>query len=90
MLQKKFFWVAQQVGLSLFWLVAIGFLVAGSGATIFLWIAAAVLVAHLLEIPIAFHFLKGRPKSAVRVCLMTLLYGYTWWMPARRGLFSTI
>lgn len=88
MTQRKSFWIASNVALSVFWLAAIIFAATGKSDYWLVPIAAIVLVAHALEVPLALYFLKGRQASPIRVCVMTLLFGYTWWVPARRGIFA--
>jgi len=86
--QRKPFWIVQNLIVVAFWLFALGCLATGHTQGWAVPIAAVVLVAHVLEVPLAFHALKGRPRSPLRVVLMTLVFGYTWWMPARRGIFA--
>ena len=47
-----------------------------------------VLAVHVLELPLAFHALKGRPRQLGRVIPATLLFGALWWLPVKRGVFS--
>jgi hypothetical protein len=40
-----------------------------------------LLVAHTLELPIAFLRLRGKNLPTMEVISKTLLYGFTWWLP---------
>jgi hypothetical protein len=51
-------------------------------------LAAIILIAHVLEIPLAFRMLKDKKPQAARAILATLLFGLVWWIPARRGIFA--
>jgi len=90
MLDKKFFWVVQNLVLVAFWLAAIGSAILGNTRHWLVLVAAMVFVAHLLEVPLAFRLLRGRDASPLRVSLMTLLFGFTWWVPARRGIYTAL
>lgn len=67
----------------LIWVVGI-YLWAAKG---FWYIAAAVLALHLAEV-----FIKGIPvgvkagKSKVYSAVMTLVFGFTWWLPIQKKL----
>jgi len=88
MLDNKVLWLVQNIALIVFWLVAIGLLAMGQSQHWLVLAAAVILAAHVLELPLAFLVLRGRQAAAPRVVLMTLLFGYTWWLPARRGVYS--
>jgi hypothetical protein len=88
MLDNKALWVAQNIALVVFWLAAIGLLATGQSQHWLVLLAAVILAAHVLELPLAFLVLRGRQASPPRVMLMTLLFGYTWWLPARRGIYA--
>ena len=51
-------------------------------------LALVILIAHVLEIPLALKLLRERQPALPRLILMTTLFGFTWWLPARRGLYS--
>ena len=50
-------------------------------------LAGVILVAHVLELPLAFRVLKPRNPAPLRVLLGTFLFGFTWWLPAKRGIY---
>jgi len=49
-----------------------------------LWLI--MLGLHVLELPMAFIALRGHSVSLLRLVVGTLLFGFTWWVPARRGI----
>lgn len=51
-----------------------------------LWLI--VIAIHVLELPMAFIFLRARPVAPARVIIATLLFGFTWWIPTRRGIYG--
>jgi hypothetical protein len=81
MLDSMGFWLAQNCALGLFYLVA-------QTHHWVVLVAAVLLAAHVLELPLAFRVLRERQASAPRVLLLTVLFGFTWWLPARRGIYA--
>ncbi len=88
MLDSMGFWLAQNCALGLFYLVAAGLLASGQTHHWVVLVAAVLLAAHVLELPLAFRVLRERQASAPRVLLLTVLFGFTWWLPARRGIYA--
>lgn len=58
------------------------------GAMGALYIFAGLLVIHSSEILFAHSKLKGNGFSVGTISLNTLLFGFTWWVPASRGILS--
>ncbi len=50
-----------------------------------LW--AIVLLIHILELPLAFLLLRGRHMAWGTTVIMTLVFGFTWWVPTRRSVY---
>ncbi len=88
MLNKPLFWTSQMALLIAVYLFAAFKLVQGDSAHIVVTIAAVLLIAHALEIPLAWRVLKDRAPSVARLLPLTLLFGLIWWIPARRGIFK--
>ena len=88
MLDNKPFWALQNLVLIAFWLAALALIGSGHGGHWLVTAAAVILAAHVLELPLAFMVLRGRGAAPLRVVLMTLVFGYTWWLPARRGVYA--
>lgn len=50
-----------------------------------LW--AIIVIIHILEIPLAFLALKERAIPWGLTIINTLIFGFTWWVPAKRGIY---
>lgn len=50
-----------------------------------LW--AIVLMLHMLEFPLAFIAVRERGIGWGVTIMATLIFGFTWWVPTRRGIF---
>lgn len=50
-----------------------------------LW--AVVLMLHILEFPLAFIAVRERAVGWGTTVIATLIFGFAWWVPTRRGLF---
>ncbi len=88
MSNKKGFWLAQMIAVLVVYCVALMHIFQGHPEHRLVLICAVVMVAHLLEIPLAFAMLKGRNAQPLRVIVLTQLFGLIWWVPAKRGIFS--
>lgn len=88
MLNKPVFWISQMVFLVAVYLLAAFKLAQGDSSSLIVTIAAVLLAAHALEIPLAYRVLKDKAPSTARLLPLTLLFGLIWWIPARRGLFK--
>lgn len=84
----KRFWQGMMVG-------ALGLLALGVG----LWllspwkVAGAMLTGvvmglHVGELPMALRVSKARGVGAARAVMMNLLFGFTWWLPLKLGIYS--
>jgi hypothetical protein len=87
MFNNKLFWRAQHLFLLVFWAFAIALVITGHLNHWLVMLAAVILLAHVAEIPLALRMLKDKHPKTGRLAINTLLYGYTWWVPARRGVF---
>jgi hypothetical protein len=88
MTQTKAFWQALMLGVLVFYGYALMQGLSGGLMQRPVLVALAFLVAHTLEIPVAFRKLRDREPDPTRVVLATLVFGLTWWIPASRGLFA--
>lgn len=81
------FWLALNAlllvlhGFGLYFYVAAGF----GHPVSQLW--AIVIMIHILEFPLAFIAVQGRRVGWGTTIIATLIFGFTWWVPARRGVF---
>lgn len=73
---------------------AAGLLALGAG----LWLASPWKVAgasltgvivglHVGELPLALRAARMRGVGVARAVVMDMLFGFTWWLPLRRGIF---
>ena len=47
-----------------------------------------VLAIHVSEIPVAYKIGTGKKLSAPRTILKTLVFGFTWWVPLKKGIID--
>ncbi len=90
MTHNKTFWLINNIGLSVFYLAVLVFYW-GTGAAIThpaVLLALVILGFHVLEIPLALKILADKQPSTLRVIIATTLFGFTWWLPAKRGIYS--
>ncbi len=83
--QIAWFWRAGKIGLGLLYAAAIALAATGQADHRVVRLAAIIVVAHVLEVPVAFIAVKGRGAEAWRVVGGTLLFGFFYWLPVRRG-----
>ena len=78
-------WYALQAGLVVFWLLVplVGLL--GFHVPFLTLLAGIILLAHVLEIPLALNRLRPQNLPAGKVVLKTLVFGFTWWLPLSKG-----
>lgn len=88
MLNNRSFWYANIAGLGLIYLAAIVLVLQGQTSHWLVMLAAVIVIAHLLELPLAFNALKSLNPNPLRVVVMTVVVGLLWWVPAKRGLFA--
>ncbi|HYW04062.1 MAG TPA: hypothetical protein VFA86_08970 [Gammaproteobacteria bacterium] len=87
MTAKRAFWRTLNFLLGLFFALAVAQGVVRGLEAPLVVAAVLVLLAHVLELPAAFRAVAGRDRSEWVTMLMTLLFGFTWWVPVRRGIY---
>ena len=88
MLDNRNFWLAIMAAIALLYAGALWMVLQGHPAHPLVRISIIVVLAHVLELPLAFRALRGRNANPGRVTVATLVFGAAWWLPARRGLFA--
>ncbi len=89
MVNNRTFWMVNNGGLLLFYAFAAYLLVSGAAWTHYaVLLAGIILLAHALEIPFAARILRDKDPAMGRLALMTLLFGFTWWLPVKKGVYS--
>lgn len=87
MLDNKGFWLTQNLLILIFYaLGAFVYWTSGLGHPVVI-LCLVVLAVHIAEIPLAAAALRDKPVSLTKVALNTLLFGFTWWVPAKRGVY---
>jgi hypothetical protein len=87
-LNNRSFWIANIAALLIVYAGGLWFVLQGQTGHWLVLLSIVILVAHLLEIPLAFRQLRALNPEPLRVAVMTLIFGLLWWVPARRGLFA--
>ncbi len=54
------------------------------------WITVVLIwtILHPLEIAVSYRIGKEKGLSALRVVVMTILFGFTWWLPLKLGIIE--
>ncbi len=90
MLRSKGFWI-------LLMCLALGLYLLGFGVILFSsgtirWIGAGValliLTVHISELKTALPIGRDKALSDKHTLLMTLIFGFTWWLPLNKGIFD--
>ncbi len=87
MLNNKNFWLTLNAGALILHAAGV-YLYVTQGFTnpiVQLW--GLIVIIHILEIPLAFLAVRERRILWSLTMINTLLFGFTWWVPARRGLY---
>jgi hypothetical protein len=88
MLNSRVFWNMLRLGTIVLFLALIfaGYLV---NAPWLGWMLVGLLfLLHVSELPSAFRAGRAKGLSTARILFMDLLFGFTWWLPLRRGVFE--
>lgn len=88
MMDNKHFWLAQNIFLLAVYACGIAHIAMGDADAIMVWVGAILLVIHVLEIPLAYLVLREQNPAPLKLAVHTLLFGFTWWLPARRGVYE--
>lgn len=89
-MRSRPFWLLSNVVIFVFHIVATFTFFTDDNAFDLIWIKLwmALFFIHFMELPIAFLATQERPASMVQTILMTMLFGFTWWLPVRLGVFG--
>lgn len=88
MMDSKAFWLANNAVILALYGVAAVLFSQGQDSHWLVILAAVIVVAHVLEIPLAMKVLKDRHPSMGRLIVGTVLFGFTWWLPAKKGVYQ--
>ena len=48
-----------------------------------------LLITHVAELPLAMKIGREKNLPAATVAVKTLLFGFTWWLPLKKGILSS-
>jgi hypothetical protein len=88
MLQRRGFWLAIMLAIVVLYAGALAMIAQGHPAHPLVRISILFVLAHILELPLAFRALRERQPGRGRLIAATLVFGAAWWLPARRGVFA--
>jgi hypothetical protein len=84
---SRIFWIVQNAFLIGVYIAASWFCISGHSDSLVVWLATIILFAHVLEIPLAFRLLKDLRPAPLRTAIGTFLFGFTYWLPVKRGIY---
>jgi hypothetical protein len=90
-MNNKSFWYFLQFGAIILYAVSIPFgywLFPGTNLSAWSVFAGLVLL-HTLEIIITRKIGSEKNISFLRVAVKTILFGFTWWLPLKKGIFTS-
>ena len=91
MTDNKNFWYTLMLGSLIGWaIVGAGFLRPyGKGFRKIWLIMAAIWLSHPLEVPVAaLKIGRGKGLSLPEIILKTTAFGFTWWLPLKKGVLN--
>ena len=88
MMDSKAFWLANNAVIAAIYIAADVLFLQGQTSHWLVILAAVIVVAHVLEIPLAMKVLKDKNPSMGRLVVGTVLFGFTWWVPAKKGIYK--
>lgn len=87
MIDNRRFWLANNAIVLAFHALGVGLYVVQGFANPLAQLWAIIVVIHVLEIPMAFIATKERMIPWGLTVFNTVVFGFTWWVPARRGVY---
>ena len=57
----------------------------GGASPYIMWIALGFLLTHLLEVAVAYQYLKRHPGGMAESVLLCVLFGVAHWMPLKKA-----
>lgn len=91
-MSSRYFWYVMMTGAIIGWLFALyGLIVPFTDETVHLiWLIVLIVwvIGHPLELPISMPIGKKAGLSKQRTVIKTILFGFTWWLPVKLGVFK--
>jgi hypothetical protein len=90
MLLSKGFWYFLMAGAIALWIgvICLGFVLFPNNTGAALAVPGLLFLAHCAEIPASSKIGRDKGLSLVRVVVKTLIFGFTWWVPVKKGVFD--
>ena len=88
MTKKPAFWYLLQAST----IILYGVLIGGGNVLGLPWLGwglyTALFVLHLFELKTALRVGHAKGLSDMRIVIMNLIFGFTWWVPLKRGIIQ--
>jgi hypothetical protein len=90
MLDKKGLWYFLMFGAIVLWgaVIWLGYILFPHSAVGKAVPFILTLMLHVSEIPISWKIGRAKGISRSRVIILTAIFGFTWWLPVKRGVFA--
>jgi len=88
MTRKMLFWLLVQASTILLYILLIGGGYVFNQPAIGWGLYAALFVLHLFELKTALKIGREKGLSTMRIVVMNLIFGFTWWVPLKRGVIK--
>ena len=86
--KKLAFWLLVQASTILLYILLIGGGYAINKPLLGWGLYAALFVLHVFELKTALKIGREKGLSTLRVVVMNLLFGFTWWVPLKQGIIK--
>ena len=89
-MSKRIFWYGLMTGAVLLWAgsIALGVYLSSKGNSYAWLLFGIILLVHTAENKVSFPLGKRLELSPGLVMVKTLIFGFTWWLPLRRGIIE--
>jgi hypothetical protein len=85
---QKVTWTLLEISAILLAIVFVGYGYIFNAAWLGWTLFAALIILHLFELRTAFKIGRSKDLTDRRIIIKNMLFGFTWWVPLRRGIFN--
>jgi hypothetical protein len=85
---SKATWILLEISAILLYIIVIGYGYIFNLAWLGWMIFVALILLHLFELRTALEVGRSKGLSDRTIFLKNILFGFTWWVPLRRGIFN--
>lgn len=89
MLKSRGFWIILMLAAMGLYLLGFGLWIFSSIPWIGAGLVAGILMLHIFELKTALIIGREKNLSTTRIYLMNLVFGFTWWLPLKKGVFNS-